>query len=272
MKHPISVNLPFREPIEFEMDLDAGVIVDEAIAYCMNKWGACEPEVCNVMARAVRPGDFVVDVGANIGFFTLLLARLVGETGQVVAFEPAPQNIQKLKDNIALNRFSQVRQVSQPLWSSQAPVALWLAQDGGLASLARSPWAMGQIALQATTLAAAFPQPPYPRLIKLDAEGAEYNILMGAGDMLRPAATPYVLCEVNEGALKRLNRSGAMLRSYMLNRGYELFMINADGQLPTLVPLGTKLTSTAFNLNVLFSTLPSVAEAWPEIAVTHARS
>lgn len=103
----------------------------------------------------------------------------------------------------------------------------------------------------------------------MDAEGSEYNILLGAGRMLRPASIPFIVCEINEEALKRLGRSGTELRAYMNERGYDLFMLHGDGNLPSLLPQGTRLTSNAPNLNVLFSTLCSVSEAWPELTVQY---
>ena len=59
------------------------------------------------MSRVVKPGDYCVDVGAHIGYFTLLLSRLVGETGYVLAFEPGTNNLPKLKRNLELNHMVQ---------------------------------------------------------------------------------------------------------------------------------------------------------------------
>jgi hypothetical protein len=78
-----------------------------------------------------------------------------------------------------------------------------------------------------------------------------------------------VVCEFNEDALKRLKTSSADIRRYMGDRGYDLFMLHADGHLPTLLPSGTKLVSHAPNLNVLFSTLSAVSAAYPEVVVQY---
>ncbi len=70
--------------------------------------GIYEPECTNVFLSLLRPGDCVLDVGANIGYFTLLSSSLVGSGGQVHAFEASPQIMQTLDKNIKLNHASNV--------------------------------------------------------------------------------------------------------------------------------------------------------------------
>src|SRR4051794_33151645 len=65
--------------------------------------GALEPLLTNFFASHVRPGHTVVDVGANVGYFTVLAAKLVGTEGRVIAFEANPTMCRLLKDNLAVN-------------------------------------------------------------------------------------------------------------------------------------------------------------------------
>lgn len=250
--------------IAFKLDLEHDSVPDQSIVYCLNHLGTCEPEVCHLMVRAIRPGDTVADIGANVGWFSLFMEQLVGPEGRVMAFEPCPQNIAKFEANFKLNKLAP-RLVTAPLWSSEADVTLWMGNDGGLASLGRSQEALGALKLRSTTLAGQCE--PLPRFIKLDAEGAEHRILIGAGARLWPACTAYVVCELNEAALGRLGSSSMLVREYMAKRGYDMFMLHNDGFLPTLVPRDTILHTTASNLNVLFSTLFWVSEAWPTITM-----
>ena len=67
-----------------------------------------EERTTALFKRVVRRGDVVLDLGANIGYFTLLAARLVGESGRVYAFEPEPMNFEYLKKNIAVNGYKNV--------------------------------------------------------------------------------------------------------------------------------------------------------------------
>jgi FkbM family methyltransferase len=71
-------------------------------------FGVFEPSLTQFMIRTIKPGDTVVDLGANHGYFTLLMSKLVGETGRVIAIEAFPETRQSLEANLALNRIRNV--------------------------------------------------------------------------------------------------------------------------------------------------------------------
>jgi FkbM family methyltransferase len=73
--------------------------------------GNYEPSVTNAFLSHIRPGDIVIDIGANVGFYTLLAARQVGNGGEVYAFEADPDNFKTLTDNVAINSFTNVKSV-----------------------------------------------------------------------------------------------------------------------------------------------------------------
>jgi hypothetical protein len=72
-------------------------------------YGTWEPEVVKTITNHVKPGMTVLDIGAHGGFYALLLSKLVGPTGQMIAFEPLPANYRFLEENIALNRVTNVQ-------------------------------------------------------------------------------------------------------------------------------------------------------------------
>lgn len=78
---------------------------------------------------------------------------------------------------------------------------------------------------------------------------------------------PYIVCELNEIALKRAGHSQQTLRKLLLNFGYDMFVLHEDGRLPSLVPVGSVVEATAPNTNVLFSTAKYVSQAWPVVHV-----
>jgi predicted methyltransferase len=84
----------------FEMEFDPAFNADARLLDFLQKGKLYEPEVTAVFGRVLRPGDVVIDVGANVGWFTLLAASLVGPGGKVVACEPGPDNLAKLQANI----------------------------------------------------------------------------------------------------------------------------------------------------------------------------
>src|SRR5690242_1152800 len=110
------------------LDLDDLFMSDRNAIKYTRHYGVCEPELMDVMTRVIKPGDTVVDGGANIGYFSLLMAKLVGEAGRVYAFEPGQNNLDKLRRNVALNEATQVKIIAQPLWRESQLVDLYMAR------------------------------------------------------------------------------------------------------------------------------------------------
>src|SRR5262245_7171802 len=94
--------------IAFKLDLDPADPTENLILKYFNGRSLYEPEVSKLMMLVLKPGDLVFDVGANCGYFSILGGALVGASGHVVAFEPAPTCVARLKANLAGNGFGQV--------------------------------------------------------------------------------------------------------------------------------------------------------------------
>lgn len=89
---------------------------DGMFVYWLNDF---EPEVTEVFLSHVMPGDVVLDIGAHIGYYTVLAARSVGNEGRVIAFEPDPQNYSLLVKNVAKNGYRNVTAVQKAVsWNS----------------------------------------------------------------------------------------------------------------------------------------------------------
>src|SRR5215469_2942786 len=119
----------------FKLTYDADNACDNDLLSEFKSLGICEPEVVCAMERIVREGDTVIDGGANIGFFTVYLAHLVGPKGKVIAIEPGQNNIWKLEENVRLNKLTNVEIIRKPLWMSHDPVTLYMRIEGGRNSL-----------------------------------------------------------------------------------------------------------------------------------------
>jgi FkbM family methyltransferase len=125
-------------------------------------------------------GEVVVDVGAHIGSFTLQAARIVGEEGKVIAFEPHPQNFKVLKDNVALNGYSNVTALQMALSKNQGSARLFLS-SGSIAHSILFPRSMKTVQVQKSTLDAVMTTLEVERMdaVKIDAEGSEVDVLLG---------------------------------------------------------------------------------------------
>jgi FkbM family methyltransferase len=150
-------------------------------------FGTYESEVCNLLQKLVRSGWVVADVGAHIGYYTLLLARLVGPSGRVYAFEPFPSNFRVLEENIALNSYRNI--VAEPQAAGRTPDTLYLRlphnESGNvdsrvLPSQAALTRESTDIAVEVIALDDYFAtRGEYLDLIKIDVEGAENEVLAG---------------------------------------------------------------------------------------------
>lgn len=156
-------------------------------------WNADEYDA---FRRDVRPGDVVFDVGANLGAYTMLFAQWVGATGRVVAFEPAPAPYAGLSRLLEANALSARVTLINAAVSASEGFGTFLG-DGvdGASRLVRAPRA-GTLDVPTVTIdAVCRREGVMPRLLKIDAEGAELDVLRGARDTIAaggPALKVYV--------------------------------------------------------------------------------
>ena len=161
--------------------------------------GEHEREIQTLFSEYLKPDDVVYDVGANIGFFALLAARLVGPRGIVFAFEPDPDNSSRLQENIEANSLMHVRVVRSPIWSYNTSVFFARSSDHStrLVGSVRTP-RVGTEGFyeQAVTLDDFAKHHPAPDFIKMDIEGGEMQALAGACGLFT-RAKPRLLLEVH---------------------------------------------------------------------------
>lgn len=229
---------------------------------CIDK--VFEPDVTDVILRLVRPGDFAIDAGANIGFFTLLMSKIVGPEGMVLAFEPDEPAFEALESNVGLNDVNNVALARHALWESDANMTFWPASVTGYSSFVH----YGDISLDAKPLVArsldSLLGQQQPDFIKIDCEGADGKILKGAEQILRRGVRG-VTVEFNFYLMGVLGLKDQEIRGYMKSLGYDCFVLD-EGYTPTLLPTDCQLAAyTDKNTNMLFSTPAVVAEAYNDL-------
>jgi FkbM family methyltransferase len=169
------------------------------------------------LRQYVRPGALCVDVGAHLGYFTILMARIAGPSGRVVAFEAFPDTFRTLEENIAMNRLENV--VLEPRAVSDAPGTISLVFErrqrysGTPSTVAYAVEGESDtLDVPAVSLDAYFRQlPGLPGLIKIDVEGAEFSVLSGARETL--ARTRQVLLvKIHGRESQRFDRVNGFLR------------------------------------------------------------
>jgi FkbM family methyltransferase len=159
---------------------------DKGFARPLYESGVHEPAETEFLAKALRPRMTFVDIGANIGYYTLLGAAAVGKEGKVIAFEPEPHNLELLKKNIALNRFSNVVIENKAISDRAGPAELFLSEDNiGDHRIYRAEVARPSISIESTTLDDYVGQRGLRvDVIKMDIQGAEFAALQGMRETL----------------------------------------------------------------------------------------
>jgi FkbM family methyltransferase len=143
--------------------------------------GTYESEKAQLLVRHVKPGGTFYDVGANVGFYTLLASRLLGPTGRVIAFEPSPRNLGFLRRHLDLNSAANVEVLDLAISDSEGVTQFSVGNDPKKSKIT----AAGDITVRTTTLDRLMGELPLPDLIEMDIEGAEYAALCGAEQLLR---------------------------------------------------------------------------------------
>jgi FkbM family methyltransferase len=185
--------------------------------------GAYEPETVSLFTHLVRPGMTVLDVGAHIGYFTLLAARAVGATGRVYAFEPLPSNATQLRRNVEANGFAErVIVVEQAVTDQAGEMCLHdSGRDAGTATL----YSKGGQSVDVTTISLDgwAEEHMWPRvdLMKMDVEGAEVAALAGMRELKRLNPQMQLLCEFNPTTLGYAGLEPSALLTALPECGFE---------------------------------------------------
>jgi len=165
--------------------------------------GTYEPDLQAAASHFIKPGMVVYDVGANIGYISLMAARQAGESGRVFSFEALPANITRLKQNVALNDFQkQIRVVHAAVVDKAGEVAFFTHTSGAMGKAQGSAGRDEQYTqtIKVTGIALddfVFQQGnPPPEVIKMDIEGGEGMALTGMPRLLKEAR-PALLIELH---------------------------------------------------------------------------
>lgn len=231
----------------FTIDFDLSLYSHRVIFNESRKFGLYEKQISILMGALLQPGDLFIDVGAHIGYFSVLAASLVGETGQVFSFEPITENRKFLEHNIKINSLENVRFIPQVVSNRTGATNFYfnLDNDGGHAlwDVSKHPFNKKSKnqpnirSLQVTRLDDFFSSKDLSRLkmIKIDTEGNEFNVLMGSTDILKRYRIKCIAWEVNRFGLKHMGHSEEGLRNFMYANGYETLAF-LDGYLQVLDP------------------------------------
>lgn len=152
-----------------------------------------DKEVTDVMDTYLQKGSVFIDIGANIGYETLWGAKIVGDEGKVVSFEPVPIIASQLIESVAYNKLTNVTLVQKGVSDTAEKVTIFLNDgDAGSSSILNNQPNAKEVTIETITLDEALKDISKIDLIKIDVEGYEPQVIHGADTILKKLTPPLV--------------------------------------------------------------------------------
>lgn len=191
--------------------------------YVNGYWiGTHEVPLQEALARELKAGQTFYDVGAHAGFFTLVGCKAIGPQGRCVAFEPMPENVESIREQIAVNSISRCEVVQAAVADRGGETTFCFDASGSsMGHLADLGQQGNQIKVRTMTLDEAVNQFGPPDVLKLDVEGAEDKVIEGASKLLENRRPVWVI------ELHGPKQAGSVIK-FLAQRGYAFFEL--DGQ------------------------------------------
>ena len=189
--------------------------------------GGYEPQMAEVLARHLQPGGVFIDLGANEGYFSVIASRLVGPAGAVIAVEPQSRLQPVIQTNLTANGCGNVQVIRCVVAEKTETRRLALAgsiNTGSSSLFPQAKYSLPTEAVQSLSLSELLARAGVADcdLMKVDIEGAEYDVFMTAGDVLKSGVLRNIALEFHNSILDSRGLSGADLHRHILANGYEL--------------------------------------------------
>lgn len=202
--------------------------------------GTFEPDESAFVRQNVKPGDIAIDVGANFGWFTLMLSQIVGANGaqgQVHAFEPVKETTELLSRNAQLNNAANIHISPAALDAQDATRDLYLPDIAVSGSFAlhhyNENYQVQKVPTMTLDTYVRLHNLPRVDFIKADIEGAELNMLKGASETLKRFA-PILMLEVQATSTRLFGHEPQAVHEFLNDHGYQGHVLEAGGKIRSL--------------------------------------
>ena len=194
-----------------------------AVLYC----GLYDYDEMNFLLRYLRAEDSFLDIGANIGVYTLLAASII-DSGNIHSFEVLPKNYQRLQENLHLNQFKQVKTYDVAVSDRSGTIALNLAEGDSMPFISNTA-TNKSISVTTNTLDNLLQNQSLDNLTlaKMDIEGAELLALKGAKNLLNQTYPPVWIMEIND-TVNNFGHQKQEVVKLLHDYRYSLYSYNAD--------------------------------------------
>lgn len=188
--------------------------------------GTYEVPIQNIFTQHLKPGNVFYDIGANVGFFSIIAAKLVGDKGKVYAFEPGEGNANSIRHNARLNNFNHIEVIEKAVSHTSGEGQLLLAKYSGghaLATADAPPDLAGEVTVDLVSIDDLIAQNKIapPNFVKIDVEGAELDVLKGMTETIK-TARPAIIYEVDDGDRTAYERKYQELADFFGSFDYQV--------------------------------------------------
>jgi FkbM family methyltransferase len=190
-----------------------------------------EPYETKLISNIISPGDVVLDIGANIGYYTVIFAKLVGQNGKVFAFEPEPTNFSLLQKNVSINGCSNVTVEQKAVSNRNERKKLYLnKENAGMHTIYKSQYAdLDPVEIETISLDTYFNN--YTGkidFIKMDIEGSEYTALEGMKTILQRQNSIKLLVAFFPSAIREYGYEPEQYFDLLRSYGFRIYFINSQ--------------------------------------------
>ena len=266
----ISVNMNIANR-QLTMFFDPDLPVHNSILAQLQNTSAYEPGTQFFFMRVLRAGDTFVDVGAHIGYFSMIAAALVGDSGKVVSVEPIDSNFSFLEKNIAANALPYVHAQQSVISDTNGEIEFHHNQDndGGHAlwdprthpGNEKTRAAPKSETLPSMTLESLFSkfECEHIRAMKIDTEGAEKMILESGRMFFDRGAVDFIVTEVNASGLIQMGSNVDDFFAYARDLGFVVLLPSENGSAPTVLARDNR-PDPAYVYNVILASPKALSD------------
>lgn len=209
----------FDKGLKIKADLDEWI---QQQIYFLGTW---DRRGLNFLRNYLKKDDVFIDVGANIGAYSLVASKIVGKGGRIHSFEPVTKVFERFGENIRLNNMTNITANQKAVYNTSDIISIFVSsvENAGMSSVFHHDSESGIIEkVQAITIDDYVDKMNLQRvnMIKIDIEGAELFALQGMQNTLKKFR-PITIIEISEDVLKNSNQSGLEVSDFMKSMGYE---------------------------------------------------
>ena len=197
-----------------------------------------------IIKDEIKSGDIIIDLGAHIGYYTLLFARQSGRDGKVFAFEPEPSNFSILKKNIHENSYQNVIAIQKAVSNSNSQIDFWVGQESSGANRIYQPKQTNTQKFKISKVDSIklddyFLNSEYINkinFIKMDLEGAEYQAILGMNLLLKENKKISILTEFSKKSIEDSGYTSSEFIDFFYDNGFQVNLLDEKNK--KIIPIG----------------------------------